>query len=135
MKIDEVKKWVAKAENDLKVAEYLISAKEPITDALCFHTQQCVEKYLKAFLVYHDRAYRKTHNIAELLELCIRIDAEFKELEKLNVHELTVYATELRYPEFFYIPTIEEAKECLEIVLKVKEFVSKKLGMTEENLE
>lgn len=120
MKIDEIKKCIAKAVNDLKVTKHLILVKDPITDALCFHTQQCVEKYLKAFLVYHDKAYRKTHNIAELLELCFQIDAEFKELKKLNIHELTVYATELKYPEFFHIPTIEEAKKTLEIALKVR---------------
>lgn len=127
--IDEIKKWIAKAENDLKVAMHEVEAREPVTDAICFHAQQRVEKYLKAFLVYHGKSFRKTHNIAEILGLCIQIDAEFKDLEKINVHELTVYATELRYPEFFHIPTVEEAKECLEIAKKVKEFVLQKLGI------
>jgi HEPN domain-containing protein len=135
MKMDEAKKWITKAENDLKVAKHLIEAKDPITDAICFHAQQCVEKYLKAYLVYHNKSYRKTHNIAEILRLCIEIDAEFKELEKINVHELTVYATELRYPEFFHIPSIEEAKECFDIATKVKEFIFEKLKITEEHLK
>jgi len=25
----------------------------PATDAVCFHMQQCVEKYLKAFLIFN----------------------------------------------------------------------------------
>lgn len=135
MKIDKVKKWIIKAENDLKVAKHEIKVIEPITDAICFHAQQCVEKYLKAFLVYHGKSYRKTHNIAEILTMCIEIDAKFKELAKINVHELTVYATELRYPEFFHIPSVEEANVCLEIAVKVKEFVSKKLKITEGELK
>lgn len=135
MKIDEIKKWIVKAENDLKVAKREIGEKEPITDAICFHAQQCVEKYLKAFLVYHGKSFRKTHNIAEILELCIQIDAGFEELKKINAHELTVYATELRYPEFFHIPSLEEAKECFESAVRVREFVLKKLGIKEEDLK
>jgi len=48
--IDEyLEKWLAKAGNDLKAAESLIN-QEPedmVTDAICFHSQQAVEKYLK----------------------------------------------------------------------------------------
>ncbi|HHW59088.1 MAG: HEPN domain-containing protein [Bacteroidales bacterium] len=129
MNIEETKNWIKKAENDLKVVKYLIEGKDPITDVICFHAQQCVEKYLKAFLVYNNKSFHKTHNIAEILRLCIEIDTEFEELAKIDVHELTVYATELRYPEFFYIPSIDEAKKCLELALKVQEFVVKKLNI------
>lgn len=124
---DDVKNWIVKAENDLKVAMHEIETKEPVTDAICFHAQQCVEKYLKAFLVYYNQSFRKTHNISEILVICIEKDPEFKNLQQINAHELTVYATELRYPEFFHIPSIEEAKEAIEIAKKVKEFVIKKL--------
>lgn len=130
----EVKKWIIKAEEDLIVAINEIEIKKPPTSAICFHSQQCVEKYLKAYLVSHNKSFRKTHDIAEILGLCIEIDAEFREIEKINVHELTVYATELRYPEFFYIPSVEEAKETIEIARKVREFVFKKLEIKEEDL-
>jgi HEPN domain-containing protein len=35
--------------------------KEPATDAVAFHMQQCIEKYLKAFLTYFGKPFRKTH--------------------------------------------------------------------------
>jgi HEPN domain-containing protein len=38
------KKWLGKAENDLKVAEQLLHSKEIVTDAVCFHSQQVAEK-------------------------------------------------------------------------------------------
>jgi len=63
-----------------------------------------------------------------LLELCVKEDDEFKGIE---VGNLSFYAVEVRYPDEFYTPSIEEAKECLEIARKVREFVMKKLSIKE----
>jgi hypothetical protein len=43
---------------------------------------------------------------------------------------LSFFAVEVRYPDDFYIPTEQEARECLEIARKVKEFIYKKLNIT-----
>jgi HEPN domain-containing protein len=43
--------WVDKAEGDYATAlRELRARKQPNYDAACFHAQQCVEKYLKAYL-------------------------------------------------------------------------------------
>ncbi|MEJ5284683.1 MAG: HEPN domain-containing protein [Brevinematia bacterium] len=123
-----VKKWITKAENDLNSAKNLIETKKPITDSICFHSQQCVEKYLKAFLTFHHKPFRKTHDIAELIENCKEIDPEFENLYDINIDNLTIYAVELRYPDDFYIPTLQEAKEALEMAEKTREFVLEKLA-------
>ena len=127
MNEDTVKNWIAKAENDLKIGKDEMSTEKPTTDGICFHMQQCVEKYLKAYLIYHGREFRKTHDIAELIELCSEINPEFKELYKIGAVELTDYAVEVRYGEEIYFPTLEEAKEAIEIAEKVKEFVMTQL--------
>jgi hypothetical protein len=46
-----INKWLIKADNDLKTAEFCLTAEQPITDTICFHCQQAVEKYLKLFIV------------------------------------------------------------------------------------
>jgi len=127
MALETIKKWIIKAENDLKIGKDEILTNNPATDAICFHMQQCVEKYLKIFLLYNKKTFRKTHNIAELIYLCSQIDDEFKYLSKLGATELTSYAIEIRYGDDFYMPTIDEAKEAIEIAEKTKEFVLKKL--------
>jgi HEPN domain-containing protein len=44
--------WIAKAEGDFTTAQRELRArKSPNFDAACFHTQQCIEKYLKAILL------------------------------------------------------------------------------------
>lgn len=122
-----VKGWIAKAENDLKIAQDEIKTENPATDAICFHAQQCVEKYLKAYLIFNQKHYKKTHNIARLIELCKEITPDFEFLYTINAHNLINYAVEIRYGEEFYFPTVEEAKEAIEIAGKVRKFVRKKL--------
>ena len=59
---EETRKWIAKALNDYKTAEKLLKLpeNEVITDTLCFHCQQTVEKLLKAFLVENDINFGKS---------------------------------------------------------------------------
>jgi HEPN domain-containing protein len=40
-----------------------------------FHCQQAVEKAMKAFLTWHDRIFRKTHDLVELGGHCVGIEA------------------------------------------------------------
>jgi HEPN domain-containing protein len=58
-KIELVKMWMRKADNDLKTAKDELNTEEPATDTICFHAQQCAEKYLKAFLIYHEIEFEK----------------------------------------------------------------------------
>jgi HEPN domain-containing protein len=122
-----VKVWIFLAEGDLKTAEDELSTTEPFTNTICFHSQQCVEKYLKAYLSFVGKPFRKTHDISELIELCKEVDEEFEILYSLNAAKLTRYAVDIRYPDEFYIPSIEEAKEALEIAKKVRNFIIRKL--------
>jgi HEPN domain-containing protein len=128
-----IKKWLLKADNDLKVAEneMRLSPEETVTDAVCFHSQQAVEKFLKAYLITKNVEFGKTHNLEFLLELCVKENKEFAEIE---VGNLTFYSVEVRYPDEFYIPSINESKECIEIARKVKRFVLEKLEIGEDEL-
>jgi len=46
-----IRQWVQKAENDFQSAVYLLKlGKKCPTDTVCFHAEQCVEKYLKAIV-------------------------------------------------------------------------------------
>jgi HEPN domain-containing protein len=126
MNTETIKKWILKAENDLKIAKDEMLTENPATDAICFHAQQCVEKYLKAYLISKDKETSKTHDILFLIKQCLLIDNEFNYLLELNADSLTSYAVEIRYPEEFYFPSLEEAKEAIEICEKVKQFVINK---------
>lgn len=56
--------WFKKAESDLKTAEHILTLKESCPfDIVCFHAQQCAEKYLKALLVFRSIDFPKTHDL------------------------------------------------------------------------
>jgi len=98
-----------------------------ITNSICFHSQQCIEKYLKAFLTFYGIPFRKTHDLTELINQCTEVDTEFNKLFEINADKLTAYSIDIRYPDDFYTPSLEEAKETIEIAEKVKSFVIQKL--------
>ena len=127
-----IKKWIQKAEVDIKTAKILIESEDSPTESICFHVQQAVEKFLKAYLTYMDIRAGKTHDIVALLEMCIEKDKEFKNLDTEKLGNLTFYAVDVRYPETLYTPSLEEAQETLELAEKVKSFVLKKLGKDQD---
>lgn len=48
-KLYVVRSWFRKAENDLITAENTMKMKNPPTDTICFHAQQCAEKYIEIY--------------------------------------------------------------------------------------
>jgi len=54
---------------------------------------------------------------------------------KFNFKELSSYAVEVRYPDEFYVPSLEEARRSFEIAVEVKDFVFRKLGIKDEDLK
>jgi len=122
-----VDNWLIKAGNDLKIGRDEMKTAEPTTDMVCYHMQQCVEKCLKAYLISHQKPFRRTHDIAELIEQCKEVDPKFDALYQKQADTLTIYGVEIRYPDDFYMPTREEAETSIEIALFVQEFVRAKL--------
>ena len=92
------REWVKKAENDFKVAAQILRRrKDPVADAACFFCQQCVEKYLKARLVESGIAFPRTHDLVQLLNLCVPIEPLWSAYAGI-ADAMTDYAVGFRYP-------------------------------------
>lgn len=90
--------WVSKAEGDFATAERELQVqKMPNYDAVCFHSQQCVEKYLKACLQEENIFFNRTHDLSILLDLLLPVVPSWASLLP-NLDVLTTYAVEFRYP-------------------------------------
>lgn len=131
-KIEHVQKLIFKAESDLRAARALIECEQPPTDAICFHCQQAVEKTLKAWLHWHEIRSPRTHNLAEILEICKLTDSSFTRLGEIET--LTPYAVELRYADDFYFPPVEEARGALHLAEETADFVRTALANLGVNL-
>jgi HEPN domain-containing protein len=110
--------WMAKAENDLKSAAHLLKLKDCPTDTVCFHAQQCVEKYIKALLVAQGRDFRRTHDIGELLVLLPARLRPF--LDEREQDRFTEYATVTRYPGDYEAISLKEARQAVTIARRVR---------------
>lgn len=120
-----VDEWVVRAEHDLTTALHILKIRRDCpTDAVCFHAQQCVEKYLKALLVYHQVAFPKTHDIEKILSLMPAAVAVA--LPKSEADALTQYATMGRYPGWRTI-SLAEARQAAKIARRVRREVRKLL--------
>jgi len=95
--IADTRDWLMKARNDLRGAQLDRAADPPLLEDVLFHCQQTVEKAFEAFLTYHQRPFRKTHNLEELGEACIVVDPTLKQSVDEAV-PLTEYAWAFRYP-------------------------------------
>jgi HEPN domain-containing protein len=90
--------WVAKAEGDFAVMERESQVVEyPNYDAVCFHAQQCAEKYLKARLCEADAAVGKTHDLVALLDQVLDHEPGWEEFRE-DLAYLSDSAVSFRYP-------------------------------------
>jgi HEPN domain-containing protein len=121
---EDALEWFLKGDEDLKAARVLYNA--GLYGPSCFHSQQAVEKYLKAFLLAKNMEISKTHNLKLLINKCKDIDPSFSELLRRGVHYLTEYAVEVRYPGI-YITEKEDAEEALRLAEFSREFIAGKL--------
>jgi len=117
-----VHRWLTRAEEDLNAAKSLITYGSSFLSTVCFHSQQAAEKYLKAFLTYHQVEFPKTHDIAELLDLIMPIDSKLSESLR-DVIILTNYGVEVRYPGDRPSVTANDAQQAVQLAEKVRRLV------------
>lgn len=90
--------WIEKAEGDFRMMERESRVrKNPNYDGLCFHAQQCVEKYVKARLVEADLGFPKIHDLVALLDLVLPVEPLWESFRE-HLSFLTDSAVNYRYP-------------------------------------
>jgi HEPN domain-containing protein len=119
--------WVEKAEEDFEAADALLYGREvSIATVVCFHCQQCAEKYLKAYLQEHLVEFERNHELITLMNLCASLDPEFR-LLKRDLESLKTYAVAVRYPGFHV--TKKSAEEAFRSAKRVRKLIRSKLGI------
>ena len=120
--------WIEKAEGDWAMMMRESQVKDdPNYDAICFHAQQCTEKYLKARLFDADVSFRKTHNLLNLLNDILTIEPNRTNLEE-GLTELTVFAVAYRYPGFY--ATEQQSVKSVQNCRLIRDLVRQVFGLT-----
>ena len=122
----KIHQWVEKAEHDFTTAEYMLTLSEGCPfDTVCFHAQQCAEKYLKGFLTFRSVDFPRTHDLVVLLNLAG--GPTVLGVDLLDVEPLNRYPIEARYPGEWESFTREEAEEAVKLARKIRETVRRHL--------
>ena len=123
--INNPQAWVEKAEEDFLLARSALRRTKPLITGVCFHSQQCAEKYMKALLVSKKADFPMTHDLLMLNNLCSAAGI-FLEIDPKLLNTLSDFAVRTRYPG--EEPTLNDAKEAMEITKLIRVFARKFLG-------
>src|SRR5689334_21157243 len=109
--------WFIKANEDLREAEFVLTATPPFIGSSLFHSEQAVEKAAKGFLTWHDKPFL-TDDLEQLRAFCVEIEPSL-DAALTDVHLLTEYAFRFRYPNDLAEPTFDQATETLRFAARV----------------
>ena len=111
--------WVRNAEEDYAMAKRA-QVPTPYPNSICFHAQQCIEKYLKAWFQEMNIPVPRTHDLQELLHLSLPTRPAWQTWQT-TFSEFRTFAVDARYPG--YTATAEEAQQVLQICTDVRHAV------------
>ncbi len=120
------RQWIEKAEEDLLNAEHTLTlgADCPF-GTVCFHGQQCAEKYLKGLLTFHGADFPKTHDLLNLLNLLpagAKVNVDLTELSEINR-----FSVEGRYPGDWDPIARADASNAVSVAHKIRDAVRARL--------
>ena len=119
---DLVLKLIVKATQDETVLDKILDDENVSDEIIGFHCQQAAEKLLKALLIYLDIPFRRTHDLAELIDLLKDHNFELPEdLSDLDI--LTPFAVEFRYDLLLESASTLERREARDMVARLHVFV------------
>lgn len=118
--------WIEKAEGDYRTAKWLQQAPDPVHDSICFHVQQCIEKYLKAWLQEANISAPRTHNLEDLLALILPTLPAWDQWQP-DFKIITEYAVDPRYPGGSATP--DDTQHALSMCEKVRQAVRMQLAL------
>ena len=123
---DLAKDWLRYAQSDLNTATqmfYNVHPKE--TEISCYHSQQCAEKALKAYIVSKEITPPHTHDLLELNNLCITLEENFSSLQS-NCVSLNPYGVAVRYPNELAVDEVI-TKSAIDKAQVIYDFVAGKI--------
>jgi HEPN domain-containing protein len=125
--------WLKFAGDDLAAAEVLLKAR--LFNLVLFHSQQCVEKSLKAAILSEGKMPPKTHQLASLISLISSLSFEefsrgYEALDQIYMPTRYPDALPGTFPEG--LPNERQAAEALETARKIFALVKEKLSSSNE---
>lgn len=125
----EHEEWFEMANDDLGAAQDLLSLGRRARGVV-FDSQQAAEKALKGYLIFKKQEIKRTHDLIQLLEMCMGLDGEFRSLFDA-ADNLNPYSTKFRYPNDYLVLEQADAAFAVKQAQIILKFVLKKIKESE----
>lgn len=121
------REWVSKAEQDFLTARRAAKARrDRLYDIVCFHAQQCIEKYLKGLLQESGLGFGRTHDLTQLGQAAASVCPGLAR-HAAALADLTDSAVKYRYPGAW--AAAGESKRALGAMTKLRSLLRRTLGL------
>lgn len=119
---DLTRQWLIRSQRDFETAQTL--GEHDLRDTAVYHCQQCAEKVIKAFLIFHGINFERTHDVETLIIHAAGVNSQFLSIQ-IDGGLLTPFATAFRYPTepFFDSPSRVEFEVALAAMQHIYSFV------------
>ncbi len=122
--------WIDKAESDFAVMTRESRVrKHPAFDVVCFHAQQCIEKYLKARLCEADFEAGRLHDLVALLDRVLACEPLW-EVFRADCAYLSDFAVAYRYPG--ESSSREQARDAVKRCRRIRLVARQSMGVRED---
>ena len=121
---DNPREWLNRARSNLALAKNRVP--DAYLEDLCFEAQQAAEKAIKAVMIARKVEFPYVHDLARLLSLLDAVGESIPETVR-RAEELTLYATEGRYPGLTNPAVESEYTEALAIAEAVVRWAEERI--------
>ena len=122
-----LKEWIGKAEEDYRTALRMSRyRRDPTPSTICFHCQQCVEKYLKACAVRLGQPVLHIHHLERLLDAIVPLLPALQ-AQRNDLLTINPFGVAPRYPGF--ILDMKDAAEAVAAMKRVRLVLRQVIGI------
>jgi HEPN domain-containing protein len=124
--------WLEFAKRDLEAARILLNSSH-LANIVLFHSQQCIEKCLKAYLEEKAIKIPKIHSVVKLYSMIPKAESVSFDIKEDELDMVDLVYIDTRYPSGFGLlpsgfPTDTDAKELFEVAEKVHASINDAIG-------
>ena len=117
--------WIKKGQSDYGFANAAFREFDDFYSQMCILCHDASEKFLKGFIASYGTRPERTHDLLNLLDICIKLGQNTKSLVELGpcCKTLNQYYTPLKSPSHFPTMTKDQAQEALEAARIIKKII------------
>jgi HEPN domain-containing protein len=124
--------WLEFAKRDLEAARILLNSSH-LANVVLFHSQQCIEKCLKAYLEEKAIKIPKIHSVVKLYSMIPMDESVSFDIKEEELDMVDLVYIDTRYPSGLALlpsgfPTDNDAKEILKIAENVYARITESFG-------